>query len=102
MRVNTPELTAEVVGAGEFGERTLRFGAVEDFYGVVGRIGHMPLPPYIRREQAREMDTAEDRERYQTVYSQAGGVGGGAYGGAALYAGGAGGAGGARGRDCVL
>ncbi|MGA1982455.1 MAG: S-adenosylmethionine:tRNA ribosyltransferase-isomerase [Acidobacteriaceae bacterium] len=67
-------LTAEVVGAGEFGERTLRFRPVEDFYGTLARIGHMPLPPYIRREQARETDStegfeAEDRERYQTVYA---------------------------------
>ena len=79
---DAPELMAEVVGVGEFGERTLRFlhpgeqsspgtpTAVEDFYGVVGRIGHMPLPPYIRREQARQADSTEDRERYQTVYSQ--------------------------------
>ena len=64
-------LTAEVVGAGEFGERTLRFAPVEDFYGTLARIGHMPLPPYIRREQAREMDSTEDRERYQTVYAHA-------------------------------
>jgi S-adenosylmethionine:tRNA ribosyltransferase-isomerase len=64
-----PVLSAEVVGVGEFGERTLRFGAVEDFYEVVARIGHMPLPPYIRRDQAGEADSAEDRERYQTVYS---------------------------------
>jgi S-adenosylmethionine:tRNA ribosyltransferase-isomerase len=63
-------LTAEVVEAGEFGERTLRFRAVEDFYERVGRIGHMPLPPYIRREQAAGPDSAADRERYQTVYSQ--------------------------------
>ena len=62
-------LTAEVIGSGEFGERTLRFAPVGDFYGVVGRIGHMPLPPYIHREQAGEADSAEDRERYQTVYS---------------------------------
>jgi S-adenosylmethionine:tRNA ribosyltransferase-isomerase len=67
-------LTAEVVEAGEFGERTLRFRPVEDFYGVVERIGHMPLPPYIRREQVREMDSAEDRERYQTVFSQKAGA----------------------------
>jgi S-adenosylmethionine:tRNA ribosyltransferase-isomerase len=59
-------LKAEVVGAGEFGERTLRFEAVADFYGVVGRIGHMPLPPYIRHGK----DEAEDRERYQTVYAR--------------------------------
>ncbi len=31
---------------------------------VLSRIGHMPLPPYIARE-----DAAEDRERYQTVYA---------------------------------
>lgn len=64
-----PLLAAEVVAAGEFGERTLRFGPIEDFYGTLARIGHMPLPPYIHREQAAKPDTAEDRERYQTVYS---------------------------------
>jgi S-adenosylmethionine:tRNA ribosyltransferase-isomerase len=68
--VAPPELTAEVVGAGEFGERTLRFGAVGDFYERVSRIGHMPLPPYIHRDQAGQADSEEDRERYQTVYSQ--------------------------------
>jgi S-adenosylmethionine:tRNA ribosyltransferase-isomerase len=64
-------LTAEVVAAGEYGERTLRFGPSEDFYGAVARIGHLPLPPYIERDQATRPDTAEDRERYQTVYAQA-------------------------------
>ena len=62
-------LRAAVVGAGEFGERTLRFEAVEDFHGALERIGHLPLPPYIRREKDAE-DRAEDRERYQTVYSR--------------------------------
>jgi S-adenosylmethionine:tRNA ribosyltransferase-isomerase len=76
LKNSTPALTAEVVEAGEFGERTLRFAPVEDFYGTLARIGHMPLPPYIRREQAKGMDSAEDleaedRERYQTVYAQA-------------------------------
>jgi S-adenosylmethionine:tRNA ribosyltransferase-isomerase len=32
---------------------------------VLDEIGHMPLPPYIERE-----DTEEDRERYQTVYGE--------------------------------
>jgi S-adenosylmethionine:tRNA ribosyltransferase-isomerase len=32
---------------------------------VLERIGHMPLPPYIDRE-----DVAADRERYQTVYGE--------------------------------
>jgi S-adenosylmethionine:tRNA ribosyltransferase-isomerase len=65
-----PALVAEVVEAGEFGERTLRFEAVEDFYGTLDRIGAMPLPPYILRDQRAQQDTAEDRERYQTVYSR--------------------------------
>lgn len=37
---------------------------VEPVLTVLSRIGHMPLPPYIERE-----DAAEDRERYQTVYA---------------------------------
>ena len=65
-----PLLTAEVIGSGEFGERTLRFAPVEDFYERIARIGHMPLPPYIHREQPAGPDTAEDLERYQTVYSK--------------------------------
>lgn len=55
---------AEVLEAGEYGERTLRFYGKEDFFTALDRIGHMPLPPYMHRE-----DTLEDRERYQTVFS---------------------------------
>ena len=62
-------LEAEVVGGGEYGERVLRFRPVEDFEGVVERIGHLPLPPYIDRQRGAE-DLAEDRERYQTVYAE--------------------------------
>jgi S-adenosylmethionine:tRNA ribosyltransferase-isomerase len=60
------QLEAEIVGRGEFGERSLRFEAVPDFFAVVERLGHVPLPPYIARE-----DRKEDRERYQTVYARA-------------------------------
>jgi S-adenosylmethionine:tRNA ribosyltransferase-isomerase len=60
------DLTAEVIGRGEFGERTLRFDPVPDFFAVVEKLGHVPLPPYIARE-----DRPEDRERYQTVYARA-------------------------------
>ena len=37
----------------------------EEFFGIVDKIGHVPLPPYIARE-----DAAGDRERYQTVYAR--------------------------------
>ena len=61
-------LRAEVIEAGAFGERTLRFDPHPGFLQILERIGHLPLPPYIRRERT-EPNTAEDRERYQTVYS---------------------------------
>jgi len=59
-----PLLTAEILAAGEFGERTLRFAPTPDFQAALEKIGHMPLPPYIHRS-----DSLEDRDRYQTVYS---------------------------------
>ena len=59
-------LEAEVLDRGEFGERLLRFTAPGgDFFAALERIGHMPLPPYIHRE-----DESSDRERYQTVFSR--------------------------------
>ena len=60
------ELAAEIVGRGTFGERHLRFDPVDDFFAVLHRIGHIPLPPYIDRP-----DTPEDREQYQTVFAKA-------------------------------
>ena len=60
-----PLLEAEILTAGEFGERTLRFPPAPDFHAILNKIGHMPLPPYIHRD-----DNPEDRDRYQTVYSQ--------------------------------
>jgi S-adenosylmethionine:tRNA ribosyltransferase-isomerase len=61
-----PELEAEVTERGAFGERRIRFAPVPDFFARVERIGHVPLPPYIHRDDVR----ASDRERYQTVYAQ--------------------------------
>ena len=60
-----PVLEAEILSSGEFGERTLRFSTTQDFHAILNKIGHMPLPPYIHRD-----DSPEDRDRYQTVYSQ--------------------------------
>jgi len=59
------ELQAEVISRGSFGERQIRFAPVEDFFAHIEKIGHIPLPPYIARE-----DSFADRERYQTIYAQ--------------------------------
>jgi S-adenosylmethionine:tRNA ribosyltransferase-isomerase len=58
-------LQAKVTAHGEFGERLLRFTPVEDFFARLDLLGHVPLPPYIHRQ-----DQALDRERYQTVFAR--------------------------------
>jgi S-adenosylmethionine:tRNA ribosyltransferase-isomerase len=57
-------LEATILARGEYGERTLRFSCEGDLYTALEQIGHVPLPPYIKRG-----DTALDRERYQTVFA---------------------------------
>jgi S-adenosylmethionine:tRNA ribosyltransferase-isomerase len=47
------------------GRRQVRLEADESIETVIERLGHIPIPPYIRRA-----DTPEDRERYQTVYAR--------------------------------
>ena len=58
-------LQADVLERGNYGERLLQFAPVDDFFAVLDRIGHIPLPPYIHRDDARS-----DRERYQTVFAR--------------------------------
>jgi len=60
------QLDAEILAQHTFGRRTIRLrascgGSVAD---VVDAIGHMPLPPYIKRD-----DELADRERYQTIFA---------------------------------
>lgn len=60
------ELEAEVLCRGEFGLRRVRLraraGTIEE---AIDRVGHVPLPPYIRRP-----DESSDRGTYQTVYAK--------------------------------
>ncbi len=58
-------LEGEIVARGELGERTIRFSAADDLFARFEKIGHVPLPPYIKRA-----DEPADRERYQTVFAR--------------------------------
>ena len=45
----------------------------DDPYTLLERHGHVPLPPYIERQQGGEitdLDSAEDAQRYQTVFAK--------------------------------
>lgn len=66
--VRAPGITLrmEIISRGERGRRVVRFDAGSaGVTAAIDALGHVPLPPYIRRA-----DTAEDRERYQTVYAR--------------------------------
>lgn len=63
-------LHGEILERKFFGRRTIRLWSPDGLpvQQVAEQIGHIPLPPYIRRD-----DTAADRERYQTVFASRGG-----------------------------
>jgi S-adenosylmethionine:tRNA ribosyltransferase-isomerase len=62
------DLTASVLEVDSEARRVVDFDrAISD--ELLERIGHVPLPPYIRREPGAP-DEPEDRERYQTVYAR--------------------------------
>lgn len=58
-------MTATVLEKGEFGLCRLRLEWTGDLQNAVERHGHLPLPPYMRREAE-----AGDLQRYQTVYAR--------------------------------
>jgi S-adenosylmethionine:tRNA ribosyltransferase-isomerase len=60
-------LTAEVIARHFHGRRTIRLSADSggDVDALVDALGHIPLPPYIKRP-----DRVDDRERYQTVFAR--------------------------------
>lgn len=55
-------LKANVLEVTDSGNRIVKFICKENFYSVLDKIGQMPLPHYITEK-------LNDKERYQTVYS---------------------------------
>ena len=62
-----PRLNAEVLERHFHGRRTVRLWTDDGspVRETIDAIGHIPLPPYIKRA-----DVAADRDRYQTVYAR--------------------------------
>ena len=60
---------AKVLEINDEGHRRLEFSGTENIFTELEALGEMPLPPYIERVAEK----AEDRERYQTVFSQTAG-----------------------------
>ncbi|MBD3168521.1 MAG: tRNA preQ1(34) S-adenosylmethionine ribosyltransferase-isomerase QueA [candidate division Zixibacteria bacterium] len=49
----------------DVGGRIVNFHPIDDLDGAIDKYGHIPLPPYISRD-----DEPVDRERYQTAYAR--------------------------------
>jgi len=61
------ELIAEIMAQDEYGQRRVKFTSPqgpEEIDISLSRLGHVPLPPYITRQ-----DDPSDRERYQTIFA---------------------------------
>jgi len=72
-------LEGEVVQYSSQGERLIRFTCQGDWWTLLDKIGHTPLPPYILKARRDHLHTdlahtpleeEEDKERYQTVYAR--------------------------------
>lgn len=63
LQIRNPLLTAIVEEEKDMGGRIIRFEYGGIFNELLDRLGHMPLPPYIK-------ETLPERERYQTVYAK--------------------------------
>jgi len=61
------ELEGEIVERGELGLRTIQFrpAPTAEVDRLLESLGHVPLPPYIERD-----DEVSDRSRYQTIFAK--------------------------------
>jgi len=62
---------ATVSETNEEGHRRLVFDGTQNIFDALPKLGEVPLPPYITRTNARELD--DDEDRYQTVYAETAG-----------------------------
>ncbi|HET6763034.1 MAG TPA: tRNA preQ1(34) S-adenosylmethionine ribosyltransferase-isomerase QueA [Longimicrobiaceae bacterium] len=60
-----PELSVEIVDSTGEGDRIVRLVTPLPLAEALDRYGEVPLPPYVERHA-----TADDRERYQTVFAR--------------------------------
>jgi S-adenosylmethionine:tRNA ribosyltransferase-isomerase len=65
-RSEPTKILATVTDINTEGHRCLQFSGVENLFDELPALGELPLPPYIERPA----ETAEDQERYQTVFAK--------------------------------
>lgn len=68
--VDAPQVLARVIEQFPGGQYEIEVNADEPALTLLGRVGRMPLPPYIRRDKCHDDRDDVDRDRYQTVYAK--------------------------------
>src|SRR2546430_230711 len=63
-------LSASFMRTEEGGEHEIELNRNTSAAELLGRIGRMPLPPYIKRDKGHDARDDDDRQRYQTVYAR--------------------------------
>lgn len=64
-------ISARLLDKAEDGSWLIEFDRKYDIKKLLGRIGKMPLPPYIKRNKHEDSSSLDsERERYQTVFAQ--------------------------------
>jgi len=70
------ELVGTVIEKLESGEQIIHYECNGDFWGIVGRLGEIPLPPYIKNPKSKTQNPNKSLnsksqlfKRYQTVYA---------------------------------
>ncbi len=66
----SPDLYVKVLTRQNEGKWLVELHYDGDFYEILDKVGHVPLPPYIERQMTDEQLKNLDYERYQTVYAQ--------------------------------
>lgn len=67
---NIISISAKLINKAEDGSWLITFDKNYDIKDILARIGKMPLPPYIKRNNNKGSLYSFDQERYQTVFAQ--------------------------------
>jgi len=62
-------LTAKVIGLEDNGSVSIKISSDRNFFEIINIKGHLPLPPYIKRDYFKKNILEIDKERYQTIFA---------------------------------
>jgi S-adenosylmethionine:tRNA ribosyltransferase-isomerase len=68
VRGESTDFHSTILETNDEGHRRVRFECPQNILNLLDTLGEVPLPPYINRSNANDMES--DRNRYQTVFAQ--------------------------------